>query len=155
MSSVQSFIRQIPLATTYYTCASGTPLYTFVPTAANQFPGNYPNGVGYCVSGTFFTSANVSAGCYLRDMGKTIKCPLGVPTPTSTQYFWREVQVLFPNQSQNSLSTFGVLGNPTTPSVSGNPSAYYTFYVPVPVGGSDIPTASLTFPLQPIAGGQM
>ncbi len=152
MSSVQSFIRQIPLATTYYSCVSGTPLYTFVPTAANQFPGNYPNGVGYCVSGNFFTSANVSAGAYLRDMGKTIKCPLGVPTSTSTLYFWREVQVLTPGSTQNSLTTFGVLGGPSSPATG---QAYFTYYVPVSVGGSDIPTDSLGFFLTPIAGGQM
>ncbi len=147
MSSVTSFIRQIPLATTYYTCASGTPLYTFTPTAANQFPGNYPNGVGYCVSGN---SVAIN-GAILRDMGKTIKCQIGVPVVGGDEFFFREVQTLTPGTTQNSLSTFGVTGGPGSPSAQG----YNTFYAPVVVGGSNLPAGSVAFPLTPIAGGQM
>jgi hypothetical protein len=150
MSSVQSFIRQIPLATTYYTVSSGSTaaLYTFVPTAANSFPGNYPNGVGYVQSPVTFTS---TGGNYLRDMGKTIKCQVGAPVAGGAEYFFREVQVLTSGVTQNGLTTFGVSGSTASPSVQG----YLTYYVPVSVGGSDLPSGLAGFYLTPIAGGQM
>ncbi len=148
MSSVQSFIRQIPLATTYYTAQSSTPLYVFTPTAPNSFPGNYPNGVGYVTSSTTF---GATAGSYLRDMGKTIKCQVGAPVVGGAEYFFREVQVLTNGAVQNGLTTFGVTGSTASPSAQG----YLTYYVPVPVGGSEIPAGSVAYPLTPIAGGQM
>ncbi len=150
MSSVTSFIRQIPLATTYYTCASGTALYTFIATAANQFPGNYPNGVGYMSSTTTAVADN---GQLFRDMGKTVKATVGIPDASGTTgpFFFREVQQLAPGTTQNSLSTFGVYGTPSSPSVQG----YNTYYVPVSIGGSDMPSGVVASPLYPVAGGQM
>jgi hypothetical protein len=152
MSSVQSFIRQIPLATTYYTCPSGTELYPFVPTAANSIPGNYPNGVGYVdLSGSLFVYN--PTGYILRDMGKTIKCTFGAPSSTNTtQYFFREVQVLQNGAVQNGLTTFGVYGVPSTGAAS---NSYNTYYFPVSIGGSAVPTEAEGIFLTPIAGGQM
>ena len=102
MSSVTRFIRQIPLATTYYDAdgvvsklnSTDGGAFEFLPSSSN-YVGNYPNGFNDPTGGVVARASpalraainqnvvanggveNVSAGnCVLRDMGKTIFAPV-------------------------------------------------------------------------------
>jgi hypothetical protein len=149
MSSVTSFIRQIPLATTYYTCVSGTqPFFDFYPTTTN-YVGNYPPG--FMVANSL-NIGTLGAGAILRDMGKTIKAD--VSGALGSFGYFREVQVLVPTTFAEgclggiSGNTGGVIGSPSVPTTY---SPYYTLYVRTTVAGLGPANPGIT----PIIGGQM
>jgi hypothetical protein len=128
MSSVTSFIRQVPVSTTYYS-GVGASLYTFTPAASN-YVGNYPPGTMAAAA------VQVPATGVLRDLGKTIFADLsGSVVP------FRHVQVIDPVSFP---ANFGVYGSSTAP------GAYNNLYIPVTVAGIGLGPAPA-----PIAGGQM
>lgn len=163
MSSVTRFIRQVPLATSYYNVSSavlaGTNVYEFQPTAAN-YVGNYPPGYMAVASGVAadlacLTTAGATTNLVLRDMGKTIFAQIG--SSSGDAGWFRQVQVLKPTGitaaqgfiGGTSGQTFGVLGANTVPNSN---TQYFTFYIAVPVGGV---LAGVLSGLTPIAGGQL
>jgi hypothetical protein len=161
MSSVTRFIRQVPLATTYYNVSSailaGTGVYEFVPTSAN-YVGNYPPGYMASASAALIAAlaaAGSTSNLVLRDMGKTINAP--VASLTGDSGFFRQVQLLKPSAitaAQGTIggtagNTFGVLGANATPDAYTN---FMTFYIAVPVAGV---LGGVLTGLTPIAGGQM
>jgi hypothetical protein len=161
MSSVTRFIRQVPLATTYYNVAAatltGSGVFEFVPTAAN-YVGNYPPGFMQSASAALIAAlgtAGSSTNLVLRDMGKTIFAPAG--SLTGDAGYYRQVQLLKPSvitAAQGFIggaagNTFGVLGAANTPDAY---TDYMTFYISVPIAGILGNTLS---GLTPIAGGQM
>lgn len=165
MSSVQSFLRQIPTGQLYLTAPADEYLsyaVEFVPTSGN-YVGNYPPGYVQSLPAatvTYFRQqiAGSSGPSLLRDMGKTIFAPFGNQSGAPAQY-WRQVQLIFPkpiNATQGFMggiggSTFGVSGAPYTPDAYTN---YLTFYVPQTVAG--IGGASTFFGGQlALTGGQM
>lgn len=177
MSSVTRFIRQIPQATTYYNAATvvGAPttyVYEFVPSGSN-YVGNYPKPYPDASGGTMQTAspalvasinqvANAAGGAVnlvLRDMGKTIFAPIA--SGSTTWAYFRQVQLLDPVSGINSASqgfiggtngtTFGVLGDQSTPDAYTN---FLTFYIPVNIGGIGLPAASSSNAFA-LAGGQM
>jgi hypothetical protein len=162
MSSVTRFIRQIPLATTYYNVTSGilagTGVYEFVPTGGN-YVGNYPPGYMQLASDalkTALVNAGTSTTLVLRDMGKTIFAPVGTSASADAGYF-RQVQLLKPTPvtaAQGFIggtagNNFGVLGDNNTPDAY---TDFMTFYIAVPVAGV---LGGVLSGLTPIAGGQM
>jgi hypothetical protein len=161
MSSVTRFIRQIPLATTYYNVSAavlaGTGVYEFVPTAAN-YVGNYPPGYMQTASAALqaaLATAGTSSDLVLRDMGKTLFAPVG--SLSGNAGYFRQVQLLKPSAitaAQGFIggtagNRFGVLGDANTPDAY---TDFMTFYIAVPVSGVLGGTLSGLFP---IAGGQM
>lgn len=168
MSSVTRFIRQIPLATTYYNAAEvvrnpSTLAFEFVPTAAN-YVGNYPPGYVTAASAALQAAINEAANAattagtqlVLRDMGKTIRAP--ITSLTGNEGFFRQVQLLNPSAivaSQGFIggkagNTFGVLGANNTPDAYTN---FMTFYIPVTVAG--VLGAGVNTQAYALAGGQM
>jgi hypothetical protein len=138
MSSVTSFIRQIPTGLQYYTCASGTVFYQFVPAAGN-YVGNYPPGV----MNTFTSNPTFNpATQILRDMGKTIRADI---SGGATGLFFREFQILAPLANP---ATFGVSGDQNTPTAN---APYFTVYLQTTVAGVGLTSSFLV----PVAGGQM
>jgi hypothetical protein len=168
MSSVTRFIRQIPVATTYYDAAiivanASTHAFEFVPTSGN-YVGNYPPG--FVQNSASLDAAIVDASnnnnneVLLRDMGKTIYAEAFDSNATSlNKGYFRQVQLIAPkpiSASQGFLggpngSTFGVIGGPLNPN---NYTNYLTFYIPVTIGGVGLPIAATTGAFA-IAGGQM
>lgn len=159
MSSVQRFLRQVPLATTYYNSQgvianAGTTVFEFVPSSANVV-GNYPPGYMQTPSLALQTAiAAAGTVSVLRDMGKTIRAPLGSLTGDVGTY--RQVQLLLPADVSTYIgglsgSSNGVLGAAATPD---NYTNYLTFYVRAPVGGQGLAAAAAAA-LYPVAGGQM
>jgi hypothetical protein len=161
MSSVTRFIRQVPLATTYYNVSSailaGTGVYEFVPTSAN-YVGNYPPGYMQVASAALIANlaqAGTSSNLVLRDMGKTITAPT-VSLAGDVGYF-RQVQLLKPSAitaaqgfiGGASGNRFGVLGDASIPNAY---TDFMTFYIAVPVAGV---LGGVLSGLTPIAGGQM
>ena len=168
MSSVTRFIRQIPVATTYYEASTvvGSPstyAFEFVPTSGN-YVGNYPPGF---VQNSASLDAAIQAAVVsnngevlLRDMGKTIYAEAFDQSSTSlNKGYFRQVQLIAPkaiNASQGFLggvngTTFGVLGGPLNPNAYTN---YLSFYIPVTIGGAGLSIAATTGAYA-IAGGQM
>lgn len=148
MSSVTRFTRQIPLSTTYYNApaSSGTNYFEFVADPSN-YVGNYPPG--YMQAAT----VTIPAGAILKDMGKTFRTTIDAPSSSNTaeQYF-RQVQVLVPTTVTSFIGgptgpTYGVRGDPTTPS---SYAPYYTLYVKTTIGGIGANAG-----MYPIIGGQM
>ncbi len=141
MSSVTRFIRQIPLATTYYGIGAVAPtFYEFVPGAGN-YVGNYPPGTMQELA------VALPEGAILRDMGKTVKTTIGDAAGAA---FFRQVQVLVPTTYEevgNVPETFGVRGAPSVPSGF---APYYSLYVRTTVAGFGSNSG-----LYPIIGGQM
>ena len=140
MSSVTSFIRQIPVSAQYYNAAvvvagAATLAFEFVPTSGN-YVGNYPpgyvqNSAALAVA-IAAASAASSGAVVLRDMGKTIYAGIGA-TPVAYGRF-RQVQVLVPSVGTNNFiggttgSTSGVIGGPAIGDAYTN---YMTIYLPV------------------------
>jgi hypothetical protein len=179
MSSVSRFIRQIPLATTYYNAAEvigvnggnvATYVYEFVPSSSN-YVGNYPNGFndtsgGAVTNATLALQQNISqivdkyglSSLVLRDMGKTIFAPINSLSATAPWGYFRQVQLMSPARitqgpgfmGGTSGNTFGVLGGANTPDIY---TDYLTFYIPVSVGG--ITGSAVNTQAFAIAGGQM
>jgi hypothetical protein len=142
MSSVTRFIRQIPLATTYYNAqeivaSPNSTVFEFAPSTSNyvgNYPSPYPNQTGGYIAPTT-NSATASWG------------------------YFRQVQLLAPGLITQgpgfmgglSGNTFGVLGAAGTPDVYTN---YLVFYIPVSVAGvSGAP--GIDTKAYAIAGGQM
>jgi hypothetical protein len=175
MSSVTRFIRQIPLATTYYNAqeivaSPNSTVFEFAPSTSNyvgNYPSPYPNQTGgYMINASAAlqaaiaqaAAANGAGGLVLRDMGKTIFAPTTNSATASWGYF-RQVQLLAPGLITQgpgfmgglSGNTFGVLGAAGTPDVYTN---YLVFYIPVSVAGvSGAP--GIDTKAYAIAGGQM
>ena len=118
MSSVQRFIRQIQLASTYYSAAS------VVATPA-AYAYQLTNGVmSTASSGLQSAISTAGANVILRDMGKTVRAPLS----NGNIGFFRQVQLLAPVAVTSYIggvgaNNFGVNGEITT--------NYLTFYVPI------------------------
>lgn len=154
MSSVTSFIKQVPAASQYFSAASlsATTMYQLTPSASNVV-GNYPPGT--------LTALGVALpdNAVCRDMGKTIFAGItvGVTPPTTYGYF-RQVQILVPGPitaAQGFIggslgNTFGVIGNSTTPT---SVTDYWTVYIPITVAGVSVATPIGSQAV--IAGGQM
>jgi hypothetical protein len=150
MSSVTRFLRQIPVATTYYSLPDNfASLFTFSPDASN-YVGNYPPGTVTAASlsnaagqwlvdtGVYTSAAAPQRDDFvLRDMGKTIKSDAG-------QYY-RAVQVL---SNDNLVAVSGITGGPVTPSAA---AKFGTLYIPVKIAGNGVSAAGA----YAIAGGQM
>jgi hypothetical protein len=173
MSSVTRFIRQIPLATTYYNAAgvvngnvptnnSSSTVFEFVPSSSN-YVGNYPNGFndptgGFVApaSAALATALNQAynaaggngSGLVLRDMGKTIFAPVtanvGTPATAVSQWgYFRQVQLLRPAVISQTAPNTGFMGGLNGP----------TFGV---LGGANTPDAYtdyLTFYIPVSIGG--
>jgi hypothetical protein len=134
MSSVTRFIRQIQPDNTYYSAATvlGAPAtyaYELIPSAGAV--GNYPAGYMAAASGALQTALTASTyaanSALLRDMGKTIRAPVGA-IGGNVGYF-RQVQLLIPSHAGVAAN---VQGSVSAPGVN---TPYLTFYVPVAVAG--------------------
>ena len=144
MSSIQSFLRQRNLATSLLQAPTNNCYYVFVPTQGN-YVGNYPPGY---VQLAAVNPTNVAGpqGSLVRDMGKTIKAPIGVAgvlDPAATAGFFREVQLItpVPAVAPTGSTTFGVginsLGAGNLPSAgNAGDAGYGTYYIPIVVDGS-------------------
>ena len=159
MTSVQKFLRQRYVPNTILQAPTNACYYVFVPTSGN-YVGNYPPG--YVQLATALPVP--SQGALIRDMGKTIKCPISVDGVTfGTPGFFREVQVLdqaaMAVATPTSSVTFGVGTNSNKSqsiNASGNPgdSGYGTYYIPIVIEGTLASTAVLPSTYLPL-GGQM
>ena len=157
MTSVQKFLRQIHVPNSILQAPTNNCYYVFVATAGN-YVGNYPPG--YMVAYSGVPPAAQAAGAVLRDMGKTIKCPISTDGVTfGTSGFFREVQILNPSTVATATSsvTFGVgtnsAGAQTLPS-AGNVGdrGYGTYYLPIVVDGTIASTAVLPTTYLPLGG---
>jgi len=160
MTSVQKFLRQINTPNSILQAPTNDCYYVFVASAAaGNYVGNYPPG--YMV-----VAANnpiPDQGALIRDMGKTIKCPISADSGSTfgTSGFFREVQVLDPSSpaTATASTTFCVgtnsAGAQTLPA-GGNvgDSGYGTYYIPIVVSGIIASTAVLPTTYLPL-GGQM
>lgn len=159
MTSVQKFLRQRYVPNTILQAPTNECYYVFVPTAGN-YVGNYPPG--------YVSLAAINPvpdqGALIRDMGKTIKCPISADGVTfGSSGFFREVQVLdqaaMTVATATSSVTFGVGTNSaaaqTLPS-AGNPGdrGYGTYYIPIVIEGTLASGAVLPTTYLPL-GGQM
>ena len=171
MTSVQKFIRQINVPNSLFPPVVSGAYYNFVAGSGN-YVGNYPPG--YMVAYSGVPPAAQAAGAVLRDMGKTIKCPVGAVISSvltfGTEGYFREVQVINPEPvaSATASSAFGIgfeaSGANTLPQ-SGNvgDTGYNTFYIPIVIGGvvastpgSSNPATAIALPsAYPPFGGQM
>jgi len=163
MTSVQKFLRQRPVTSTYLQAPTNACYYVFVATSGN-YVGNYPPG--YMLQ---TTDVPAGKGDLIRDMGKTIKAVSvqsgGSIAANATPGFFREVQFISPVtvSSATASSTFGVgvgsQGAQVLPS-AGNvgDSGYGTYYIPIIVDGTvasnGTTPAILPIPYLPF-GGQM
>ena len=143
MSSIQSFLRQRNVANTIYTAPTTSGCYyVFVATSGN-YVGNYPPG--YMVA----VSVPEGKGALVRDMGKTIKAPIGdntAPIPvatTATEGFFREIQFIDPQPAvgPTGQTTFGVgtgsQGAGILPSAgNAGDDGYGTYYLAIVVDGT-------------------
>jgi hypothetical protein len=128
MSSIQSFLRQRNVANTIFQAPTNDCYYNFIADNGN-YVGNYPPGHMELASASV---AEGAAGSLIRDMGKTIKAPLGTLS-SATSGFFREVQLITPVVASTS-SSFGVQGGAAGPN-SGN-AGYDTYYIPIIVDGT-------------------
>jgi hypothetical protein len=166
MSSIQSFLRQRNVANSLLQAPINNCYYNFVAGSGNYI-GNYPPGYMVAASGDVAAAAAVSPGLLIRDMGKTIKAPIGTST-TATEGFFREVQLIAPVAavSATGSTTFGVgagvAGNAagTLPS-AGNAGSdgYGTFYIAIVIDGTLATSDGVTKAVLPTTylplGGQM
>jgi hypothetical protein len=151
MSSIQSFLRQRNVANSLLQAPVNNCYYTFVAGSGN-YVGNYPPGYMVLADASIATAAAVSPGLLIRDMGKTIKAPIGVLAntpilnPAATEGFFREVQLINPVAavSATGSTTFGVGNGVAGGAAAGTlPSAgnagsdgYGTFYIPIVIDGT-------------------
>lgn len=120
MSSVQRFIRQIPVTSTYYSAASvvATPA-SYAYQLTNGVMATASSGLQSAIS-----TAGAASNVILRDMGKTVRAPLS----NGNVGFFRLVQLLAPVAITSYIggvgaNNFGVNGEIAT--------NYLTFYVPI------------------------
>jgi hypothetical protein len=149
MSSIQSFLRQRNVANTIFQAPTNACYYNFVAGSGN-YVGNYPPGYMALASADIAAAAGVSPGLLIRDMGKTIKAPIGVLAntpilnPAATEGFFREVQLIAPVAavSATGSTTFGVgagvAGSAagTVPAGNAGFNGYGTFYIPIVIDGT-------------------
>ena len=161
MSSIQSFLRQRSQTSTFFQAPTNACYYNFVAGSGN-YVGNYPPGY----MALAVANPVPSAGSLIRDMGKTVKAPIGTvgatpPVPlTSTEGFFREVQVISPVAavSATGSTTFGVginsAGAAVQPAGNAGDDGYGTYYIPIVIDGTIATNATLPTSYLPI-GGQM
>lgn len=134
MSSVQRFIRQIQPDNTYYSAATvlatpATYAFELVPSAGAI--GNYPAGYMAAATGALVTALTASTyaanSALLRDMGKTIRAPVG--SVSGNVGYFRQVQLLVPSHAGVAANVQGAVSAP------GVNTPYLTFYVPVAIAG--------------------
>ena len=159
MSSIQSFLRQRSQTSTFFQAPTNECYYVFVAGSGN-YVGNYPPGYMSAVSGV-----PEGKGTLVRDMGKTIKAPIGTGV-SATYGFFREIQFIDPQPavSATGSTTFGVGSGSQGAGVlpaAGNAgdSGYGTYYLAIVVDGTlatsnGVTPAVLASPYPPF-GGQM
>ena len=134
MSSVTRFIRQIQPDNTYHSAAAvlaapATYAYELQPSAGAI--GNYPAGFMAAASGALATALTASTyaanSALLRDMGKTVRAPVG--SISGNVGYFRQVQLLVPSHAGVAANVQGAV------SVPDQYTSYLTFYVPVAVAG--------------------
>jgi hypothetical protein len=140
MSSAQSVLRQRYQTTSYVEAPTNNCYYNFVPLSGN-YVGNYPPGYMQLAS-----AYPANKGTLLRDMGKTIRAPIGITgilNTNATAGFFRAVQFISPVAavSATGSTTFGVgIGSrgagvlPTAGNIGD--TGYGTYYIPVVVDGT-------------------
>jgi hypothetical protein len=138
MSSIQSFLRQRNVANSIFQAPTNPAdcYYTFVAGPGN-YVGNYPPGYMSQVS-----AVPVGRGNLLRDMGKTIKAPIGENANAKSGFF-REVQFIDPQAAVSAVGStnFGVgvgsLGAGNLPSAgNAGDAGYGTYYLAIVVDGT-------------------
>jgi hypothetical protein len=165
MSSIQGFLRQRNVANSLLQAPTTAGCYYNFVAGSGNYVGNYPPG--YMVAASEDIAAAASAQSLLiRDMGKTIKAPIGTGV-TATEGFFREVQLIRPVAavSATGSTTFGVgagvAGSAagTVPAGNAGFNGYGTFYIAIVIDGTlatsdGSTTAVLPSPYLPL-GGQM
>lgn len=160
MSSIQSFLRQRNQATSLLQAPTNACYYVFVAGPGNYI-GNYPPG--YMQLAAALPAPD--AGSLIRDMGKTIKAPIGTNV-AATAGFFREVQLITPVAavSATGSTTFGVGLNSAGAAVqpgAGNvgDAGYGTYYIPIIIDGTLATSDGTTLAVLPSTylplGGQM
>jgi hypothetical protein len=163
MSSIQSFLRQRNVANSIFQAPTTEDCYYVFVAAPGNYVGNYPPGYMVAVSGL-----PEGMGALVRDMGKTIKAPIGTGNIAATSGFFREIQFIDPQPavSATGSTTFGVgtnsLGAGALPSAgNAGDSGYGTYYLAIVVdgtlatsAGTELTRATLPSPYLPL-GGQM
>ena len=161
MSSITSFIKQVPTASQYFSASglSSSTLYELIPASGNVV-GNYPPGTVWQLALTSAPALPSMTNAVARDMGKTIFAGLGAGTiasPTASVAYgrFRQIQILIPSAISStqgfiggsSGNLFGIIGG------SDSYTLYATYYIPVVVGGitAVVPADSQAV----VAGGQM
>ena len=146
MSSIQSFLKQRNPATSIIQAPDNDCYYIFVAGPGN-YVGNYPPGYMQLAS---VNPALIPQGTLLRDMGKTIKAPIGT-NPAATAGFFQEVQFIAPQAS----NTFGVgqgsQGAGTLPSAgNAGDAGYGTYYLATVIDGTLATSNGTTTAVLPI-----
>jgi hypothetical protein len=154
MSSVQSFLRQIPVGQSLYANNSlleiAAAACVFVPGTGN-YVGNYPPGLVAPASADVKGAiANAAQGYsptvhIVRDMGKTIYAETATTlanavagTGSGESGYFRQVQVLVPQPIKSVQGFIGGVAGSAFGVVGGSPdpySSYLTVYVPTSVAG--------------------
>jgi hypothetical protein len=163
MSSIQSFLRQRNVANSIFQAPTTEGCYYVFVAAPGNYVGNYPPGYMVAVEGL-----PQQMGPLVRDMGKTIKAPIGTGNIAATSGFFREIQFINPQPavSATGSTTFGVgVGTNSTgagvlPSAgNAGDSGYGTYYLAIVVDGtlatSDGNTPAVLASPYPPFGGQM
>jgi hypothetical protein len=159
MSSIQSFLRQRSQTSTFYQAPTNACYYVFVSGPGNYI-GNYPPGYMQLAA----ANPVPAAGSLIRDMGKTIKAPIGTNV-AATAGFFREVQMITPVASVNPTgnTTFGVginsAGAAVQPAGNAGDNGYGTYYIPIVIDGTLATSDGSTVAVLPSSylpiGGQM
>ena len=167
MSSVTRFIRQVPVATTYYNAAavianSSSMVFELVPSASNivaNYPPGYVQVASAALQASLAQALNANAnGLILRDMGKTIYAQYGSGIASDPSAYFRQVQLINPSgitaaqgfAAGSAGQSFGVLGGQNIPDAY---TDFLTFYIPVTVAGVKGP--QVLTQAYAVAGGQM
>lgn len=160
MTSVQKFLRQRHVPNTILPAPENPCYYVFVADSGN-YVGNYPPGYMELASALPVPDQ----GALIRDMGKTIKCPISTDGGSTfgTPGFFRAVQILDQDEmavaTATSSVTFGVGTNSNVAksiNAAGNTGdfGYGTYYIPIVVEGTLASGAVLPTTYLPL-GGQM
>jgi len=140
MTSIDKTLRQRDQATSIVSAPSNPCYYTFIAISGN-YVGNYSPGYMQKTA-----EIPTGKGILLRDMGKTVKAPIGIGgvlKPSATNGYFRAIQFIAPVvvSSATSSTTFGVgIGSqgaavlPTAGNVAD--VGYGTYYIPVSVDGT-------------------
>jgi len=163
MSSIQGFLRQRNQATSLLQAPTNNCYYNFVADSSN-YVGNYPPGYMQSVAVNPVSSQATPALILIRDMGKTIKAPIGVSgvlSASATSGFFREIQLINPVAavSATGSSTFGVGINSAGAGPNPGFDGYGTYYIPIVIDGTLATSDGSTLAVLPTTylplGGQM